>query len=296
MFDGARPLRGPGARLRAVSRPISAGAAAALAVGRLALAPVSPLVYRLYAGHLMNGARSHPLPKHVAMILDGNRRFARHNGLPALADGYKHGGDKVSEVVGWCDDLSIPVVTLWGLSTENLERDPSELGKIFQIVGDRLRSLSREGAQGSTRRRIRAVGRLELLPDELREQIEAAERQTADFGPNILNVAVAYGGRDEILDAVKRLLRTRGGAGDSPVEIADSLSGDDLQPFLYAPDIPEPDLIIRTSGEVRLSGFLLWQSVHSELYFCDVPWPAFRKIDFLRAIRSFQARQRRFGR
>ena len=296
MFDRTRPLRGPRVSIRAVSRPLSAGAAAALAVGRLALAPVSPLVYRWYAGHLMSDVLSHPLPSHVAMILDGNRRFARSTGLQDPSDGYKHGGEKVSEVVGWCDDLSIPVVTLWGLSTDNLERDPSELGKIFQTVGDRLGSLSREGMQGFTRRRIRAVGRLEMLPGELRDQIEAAERQTANFGPNILNVAVAYGGRDEILDAVKRLLRTRGGAGDTAVEIAESLSGDDLEPFMYAPDVPEPDLIIRTSGEVRLSGFLLWQSVHSELYFCDVPWPAFRKIDFLRAIRSFQARQRRFGR
>jgi short-chain Z-isoprenyl diphosphate synthase len=140
------------------------------------------------------------------------------------------------------------------------------------------------------------VGRLEMLPSELRDQIEAAERQSANLGPNILNVAMAYGGRDEILDAFKRLLRIRGGKGESAAEIAESLSDDDLEPFMYAPDVPEPDLIIRTSGEVRLSGFLLWQSVHSELYFCDVPWPAFRKIDFLRAIRSFQARQRRFGR
>lgn len=296
MFDGTKPMRGTRVRLRAVSRPLSAGAAAALAVGRLALAPVSPLAYRWYASHLMSEVRSHALPMHVAMILDGNRRFARSTGLPALADGYKYGGDKVSEVVAWCDELSIPVVTLWGLSTENLERAPSELGKIFQIVGDRLGSLSREGTQGSTRRRIRAVGRLEMLPSELRDQIEAAERQSANLGPNILNVAVAYGGRDEILDAVKRLLRTRGGEGESAAEIAESLSDDDLEPFMYAPDVPEPDLIIRTSGEIRLSGFLLWQSVHSELYFCDVPWPAFRKIDFLRAIRSFQARQRRFGR
>jgi short-chain Z-isoprenyl diphosphate synthase len=159
-----------------------------------------------------------------------------------------------------------------------------------------MESLGREAARGLVRRRIRAVGRLEVLSDRLRHQIEEAERATSSFGPHVLNVAVAYGGRDEILDAVKRLLRDRGASNESAEEISDGLSSEDLQPYMYAPDMPEPDLIIRTSGEVRLSGFLLWQSVYSELYFCDVPWPAFRKIDFLRAIRSYQARQRRHGR
>ena len=289
-IDGSRQSRPLWARVPYISGAIVSG------LGSIALGPISSLVYRWYAGHLMNEVGSHPPPKHVAMILDGNRRFARSTGLPDPADGYKYGSSKVSEVVGWCDDLSIPVVTLWGLSTDNLERDPSDLGRIFQTVGDRLASLSRGGSQGSARRRIRALGRLELLPNGLRRQIEESERQTASFGPGILNIAVAYGGRDEILDAVRRMLRSRGGAGDSAVDIAEGLSDEDLQPYLYAPDVPEPDLIIRTSGEVRLSGFLLWQSVYSELYFCDAPWPAFRKIDFLRAIRSYQERQRRYGR
>ena len=230
------------------------------------------------------------------MILDGNRRFARLSGLAHVSDGHRRGADKVSEVVSWCDELSIPVVTLWGLSTDNLDRSPDELSSIFEIVKERLNILTRDQAEGSFKRRVRAVGRLELLPEDLRHQIKDMEFKTAAYGPNQLNIAVAYGGRDEVLDATKRMLLARHAGGESAAEIAEQLSSDDLQPYLYAPDVPEPDLIIRTSGEVRLGGLLLWQSVHSELYFCDVPWPAFRKIDFLRAIRSFQGRRRRYGR
>ena len=260
------------------------------------LAPLTSIVYRWYENQLMAEVSPRPVPRHVAMILDGNRRFALQSGLPDVTDGHRYGADKVSEVVRWCDELSIPVVTLWALSTDNLERDSDELGKIFDVVRDRLDILSEDLANGSSKRLVRAVGRLELLPDDLRRQIEEAERKTASLGPFRLNVAVAYGGRDEILDAVRRMLLARGSSGESAIDIAGGLSKDDLQPYLYAPDEPEPELIIRTSGEVRLGGFLLWQSVYSELYFCEAPWPAFRKIDFLRAIRSFQERQRRYGR
>jgi short-chain Z-isoprenyl diphosphate synthase len=231
------------------------------------------------------------------MILDGNRRFARRQGLEDVSDGHRFGADKVSEVVRWCNELRIPVVTLWGLSTDNLGRDPEEVSRLLEIVGNRLDILSRD-SDDVVQRRVRVMGRLEMLPDELRQQIQQAEELNA--GPPresefLLNVAVAYGGRDEILDAFRQMLRAKGSSGESAFAIADGLSNDDLTPYLYAPDVPEPDLIIRTSGEVRLSGFLMWQSVYSELYFCDAPWPAFRKIDFLRAIRSFQARRRRFG-
>ena len=230
------------------------------------------------------------------MILDGNRRYALRSGLTDRSEGHRHGARKVSEVVRWCDEVSIPVVTLWALSTDNLERDPDELNKLFGEVGDRLAILSNGETTGSTRRKVRAVGRLELLPEDLRHKIEEAQRRTSSHGPHMLNLAIAYGGRDEILDAVRRMLRARGAEGASAADIAEDLSAEDLQHHLYAPNIPEPDLIIRTSGELRLGGFLMWQSVHSELYFCDVPWPAFRKIDFLRAIRSFQQRDRRYGR
>ncbi len=225
-----------------------------------------------------------------------NRRFAEQYRLPDPTDGHRYGVDKVSEAVLWCNELEIPVVTLWSLSTDNLERSPDELSNLFEIVRDRLEILGRDERSNPNRRRVRAVGRLDVLPEELRRQIADVERRTQSAGPDLLNIAVAYGGRDEVLDAVKQMLLARSSAGESAAGIAERLTKEDLEPYLYAPDVPEPDLIIRTSGEVRLSGFLLWQSVYSELHFCDVTWPAFRKIDFLRAIRNFQARRRRYGR
>ena len=265
-------------------------------VGSRVIAPLTTFVYRWYTHQLLTEVRLRPLPGHVAMIMDGNRRFAVNSGLSDVTEGHQYGAEKASDVVRWCDELSIPVVTLWTLSTDNLKRSPDEVRGLFKVVRDRLEILWREHANGSTRRRIRVVGRLQLLPEELRHEAEEAEYHTASCGPNLLNLAVAYDGRDEIVDAVARLLRARSAKGESATEIADGLSAQDFQSYLYAPDVPEPDLIIRTSGEARLSGFLLWQSIYSELYFCDAPWPAFREIDFLRAIRSFQQRQRRFGR
>ena len=276
------------------SQPVVAPAGATL-LGRRALVPITSLLYRWYGKRLLAEVRTHDLPGHVAMILDGNRRFARMSGLADPADGYRYGARKVREVIGWCDELAIPVVTLWGISTDNLQRSPSELSKIFESIGAQLNALSRQTSGRFPLRKIQAVGRLDLLDERLRHKIQDAEQRTADYGPGVLNVAVAYGGRDEILDAVGRMLRTRGAQGASATEIADNLSSETFQTYLYAPDIPEPDLIVRTSGEMRLSGFMLWQSVYSELYFSDVPWPAFRKIDFLRAIRSFQVRRRRYG-
>jgi short-chain Z-isoprenyl diphosphate synthase len=276
------------------SRPVGALAGAAV-LGRRALAPVASLAYRWYGKRLLAEVRIYDLPGHVAMILDGNRRFARMSGLADPSDGYRYGARKVREVIGWCDELAIPVVTLWGISTDNLQRSPSELSKIFESIGAQLDALSQQTSDRFPLRKIQAVGRIELLDEQLRNKIQDAERRTAGYGPGVLNVAVAYGGRDEILDAVGRMLRTRGAQGASATEIAADLSSESFQPYLYAPDIPEPDLIVRTSGEMRLSGFMLWQSVYSELYFSDVPWPAFRKIDFLRAIRSFQVRRRRYG-
>ena len=282
--------------LRAASRLLSTALSWGSMLGRRAFEPLYILVYRVYAWHLASDVLKRPLPEHMAMILDGNRRFARSQGLSDPTEGYRYGASKVGEVIGWCDELSIPVVTLWGLSTDNLERSQEELSALFESLGDQLEELGRYTAGRPGGRRIQIVGRRELLPDQLRRQIDDVERLTASWGPGILNVAIAYGGRDEILDAVRRLLRTQGAAGDSVSDIADTLSTETLHPYLYAPDMPEPDLIIRTSGEVRLSGFLLWQSVYSELYFCDAPWPAFRQIDFLRGIRSYQVRRRRSGR
>ncbi|MSP78520.1 MAG: di-trans,poly-cis-decaprenylcistransferase [Dehalococcoidia bacterium] len=258
--------------------------------------PARSLLYKWYTRQLLTQVMAHQVPKHMAMILDGNRRFARQFGFLDVSEGHRFGGQKVTEVIEWCDELNISVVTLWALSTDNLERPPEELKKIYDIVSDRLEAFSNESTNKLHRRRIRVLGRTELLPTELQAQIKKAEETTATWGPRHLNIALAYGGRDEILDGLRRMLRARAASGESAQSIADSLCVDDLQNYLYTTDIPEPELIIRTSGEVRLSGFLLWQSVYSELYFCDALWPMFRKLDFLRAIRSFQARKRRFGR
>ena len=252
------------------------------------------LVYRFYQKRLEAAVRTQAMPQHVAVILDGNRRFARKKGFESVGPGHRAGADKAEELVAWCDQLRIPVVTVWALSIDNFKRDPDELETIFATLEEKIAVLG-DAQKRSRQRRIRAVGRLELLPASTSEAIRRVEAETADNGPYELIVAVGYGGREEIVDAVKRLIADRLARGESLEGIASELEPDEIGRYLYAPDVPDPDLIIRTSGEVRLSGFLLWQSAHSEYYFCDVYWPEFRRIDLLRAIRSFSQRQRRHG-
>lgn len=253
------------------------------------------LVYRWYTQRLLREVIGGPMPRHVAVILDGNRRFARRYGLSNLADGYRQGAGKVDELVEWCDELAIPAITLWCLSVDNLRRPQADLAMIFQTAREWLDTTRRKLSTGPNHRRVQAVGRLHLLPPDILSRLRDIERLTASAKPWLLNVAIAYGGREELVDALRRMLLARAALGETVQDAADSLSAETLCQYLYAPAVPEPDLIIRTSGEVRLSGFLLWQSVYSELYFCDALWPAFRKLDFLRAIRSFQRRKRRFG-
>ena len=256
---------------------------------------VSSLVYSWYTDRLLREVQSHQKPEHIAIILDGNRRFAVQRGLLDRSEGHKFGGRKVTDVIEWCNELEIPVVTLWGLSTDNFKRPANELERIVEVINTMADKFIRDGGSGRIKRQVRAVGRLDMLPEETREKIREMEKATADAGDCRLNVAIAYGGRDEIVDAFKLAVKSKADAGESALEIAESFSDEDLTRNLYAPDVTDPELIIRTSGELRLSGFLLWQSVHSELYFCDALWPAFRKLDLLRAVRSYQARQRRFG-
>ncbi len=265
-----------------------------LLMGAMPLRLLSSFIHGLYTNRLLAQIKQHRLPQHVAMILDGNRRFARMQGLGDVAEGHRIGADKASEVIQWCDELQIPVVTLWGLSTDNLKRTPEELEKLFTLVGAKLDQWL-DPESNPTKRQVNVIGRADSLSEDLRDKIKRVEEMTASAGPWQLNIAIGYGGRDEILDALRRLLLARNENGASLLEVADGLSVEEVRQHLYAPHVPEPDLIIRTSGEARLSGFLLWQSVHSELYFCDAFWPAFRKIDFLRALRSYQGRQRRYG-
>jgi short-chain Z-isoprenyl diphosphate synthase len=249
------------------------------------------IVYRTYERRLERVVRGGPFPHHVGVILDGNRRWARAMGYTDTAEGHRRGAEKIDELLSWCVELDIPIVTLWLLSTENLSREPEEVGALLEIIEDKVRGLAVEEDW-----RIRSLGALDMLPDSTREVVEQAEEASAGHTVRILNVAVGYGGRQEIADAMKRLMESYAEEGMELDEAAKRVTPEEIARFLYTAGLPDPDLIIRTSGEVRLSGFLLWQSAHSEFYFTDPYWPDFRKIDFLRAVRSYQQRARRFGR
>jgi len=253
------------------------------------------LLYYLYGRRLEADVLRRPVPQHVGIILDGNRRWARAQGLRDPIEAYRAGAAKLDEVLAWCADLGIPAVSLFAFSTENLTRDPGEVRGLMSVIEAKLRMLADDPRVHRRRVRVRVVGKLDLLPDSILAAAHRAERATAEYGDLALTFALAYGGRQEIADAVRRLIGDRAKQGASIEEIIEGVSQEEISRYLYAADLPDPDLIIRTSGEVRLSGFLLWQSAYSEFYFCDVHWPAFRKIDFLRAIRSYQQRDRRFG-
>ena len=254
------------------------------------------LAYRLYERRLAGELADGPMPGHVGVILDGNRRFARERGLHGPNEGHVAGARHIDTFLEWCLELGIPCVTLWLLSTDNLERDDAEVAGLLSIIEETVDRMGRgEGAE-ERGLRVTAVGALDLLPDETRAVLERAEEATADHQRLRVQVAVGYGGRQEITDAFRSLLRVRAQQGRSLDEVADALTPEDIGEHLYTTGLPDPDLIIRTSGEVRLSGFLLWQSAHSEFYFCDTYWPEFRRVDFLRALRDYQRRTRRFGR
>ncbi|MDO8106854.1 isoprenyl transferase [Isoptericola sp. b441] len=247
-------------------------------------------LYGLYERRL---ARSLPVdarPRHIGVILDGNRRWARTFGAQA-ADGHRAGADKIAEVLGWCEDVGVERVTLWMLSTDNLSRAERELGDLLEIIGEAVTGLA------ATRRwHLQVMGALELLPSEVATRLREAEAATADVRGMHVNVAVGYGGRREIADAVRSLLREHARNGTPLEDLAESFDVEHIADHLYTKGQPDPDLVIRTSGEQRLSGFLMWQSVHSEFYFCEAYWPDFRHVDFLRALRSYAARERRLGR
>lgn len=252
-------------------------------------------LYTLYGARLQSRIALYPMPGHIGVVLDGNRRFAELNGYHDPAVGYRLGTEKVDNLLAWCDELDIPVVTIWSLSIDNLSRDPKEVRDLIAIVEEKLPRLNALQRRAKHPRRIKVCGRVELLPETLRQAIAQVERDTEQLGPYQLNIALGYGGREEIVDAVKLVLQEEQSQGRSLREVADRMTTKAIGSHLYFSGVPDPDLIIRTSGEIRLSGFMLWGSVYSEYYFCDALWPAFRKIDFLRAIRSYQERKRRFG-
>ncbi len=257
--------------------------------------PLANPLYALYNRRLHHQLKGGPLPQHIGVILDGNRRFARRMGYDDVSEGHRAGARKIDELLEWCSELEIPVVTLWLLSTDNFRRARAEVSNLLSIIEAKIVQLTYAPSTYTKRYRIRVFGRLDDLPASTRVAIrEAEERTQAHDGP-IVNLAVGYGGREEIIDAVRRLIQDRTLRGEALPAIVSALTADNIRHHLYTADLPDPDLILRTSGEVRLSGFLLWQSAHSEFYFCDAFWPDFRKVDFLRALRSYQQRQRRFG-
>jgi short-chain Z-isoprenyl diphosphate synthase len=280
---GSLPARGP--------RSLASWAGRARRwLGELLLAPV----YRYYTSRLRHEVESSALPAHVAVILDGNRRWASLSGLREPWAGHRAGADKLDELLDWCARLGIEQVTVWALSNENLARSEDELAALLDVVADKLEALAALHREQSIR--IRVVGRVDNLPEHVRRSIEAVEAATAQNDGLRLNIAVGYSGRDELVDASRALVRELAAGGVSPAAMAEQITGEALARHLYTAGDPDPDLIIRTSGEARLSGFLPWQGAHSELYFTDVYWPAFRELDFLRALRSYQQRHRRFGR
>jgi short-chain Z-isoprenyl diphosphate synthase len=252
-------------------------------------------LYRFYEERLLLAIRVRPLPGHIGIILDGNRRHARKLGVTDPHEVYGIGARKLDDVLGWCGELEIPTVTLWVFSPDNLRRGPAEVSGIFAAIEAKLTALARDPRIHHGRIRVRVIGKLSLIPDTTLAAIRAAETATAAYDGMVLNIAVAYGGRQEIVDAIAAFLNDNLTADDSVSDAVALLTPAAVGRYLYTAGLPDPDLIIRTSGEVRLSGFMLWQSAHSEFYFTDVHWPAFRKVDFLRAIRTYQSRQRRFG-
>ncbi|MFP5360840.1 MAG: isoprenyl transferase [Actinomycetes bacterium] len=252
---------------------------------------LNALLYGTYEKRLARTLkRSAKPPRHIGVILDGNRRWARQSGATA-SHGHQRGADKITEVLEWSQDAGVEVVTLWMLSTDNLARDPRELAPLLEIIATAIERLADDG-----RWRLQHVGDVSLLPPEAAARISAAVERSADATGLHVNVAVGYGGRHEIAEAVRSFLRSGVDAGHSLEEVAESLSVEHIAEHLYTKGQPDPDLVIRTSGEQRLGGFLLWQSAHSEFYFCEAYWPDFRRIDFLRALRDYSQRERRLGR
>ena len=230
-------------------------------------------------------------PRHVGVIVDGNRRWAKELGIMDPNQGHRVGARKIVDLLGWCDEAGVELVTLWLLSTDNLSRPAAELDPLLRIIEGVVAAL----AAPENRWTLRVVGALDLLPAETARRLKESISGTEGRPGVTVNVAIGYGGRREIADAVRSMLQPHAAYGRSLEEVAELLDVEHISEHMYTRGQPDPDLVIRTSGEQRLSGFLLWQSAHSEFYFCEAYWPDFRRVDFLRALRAYAARQRRFG-
>ncbi|WNG91858.1 (2Z,6E)-farnesyl diphosphate synthase [Mycobacterium sp. ITM-2016-00318] len=254
-------------------------------------------MYRVYEMRLRQGlaASKSELPRHIAVLCDGNRRWARDAGHDDVSYGYRVGAAKIAEMLRWCQEAGIEMATVYLLSTENLQRDPEELASLIEIITDVVEEICAPAKKWS----VRTVGDLELLGEEparrLRDAVESTQAEAATETFHV-NVAVGYGGRQEIVDAVRQLLGKQLANSASGDQLIEAVTAEAISENLYTSGQPDPDLVIRTSGEQRLSGFLLWQSAYSEMWFTEAYWPEFRRVDFLRALRDYTARHRRYGR
>ena len=290
----------PPARLTTAAPSRRAAAAAARArlgplyrrTRDLALKPV----YAFYVTRLEAAVMAQPRPAHVAVIMDGNRRWATAEGFDDPGAGHRAGAEKALELIDWCADLGIREVTLWALSLENLGRPEDEVGKITEVASDAIAALADGRRKTKLPIHLRVIGRRDLLPEGLASVVERSAALSRDDGAMSVTIALAYSGRDELLEAFRATVRDAVDAGTTAADLPDALTAEALAAHLYTQGSSDPDLIIRTSGEVRMSGFLPWQSVYAEYHFAEAYWPAFREIDFLRAIRTYQQRARRFGR
>jgi len=236
--------------------------------------------------------KKEPLPNHIAIILDGNRRWAKYH-LWGNREGHYVGADKAEELLNWIYDLKIKITTLFVLSTDNMSRQEHEIDNIYYLLEQKLDKLYNDSRIHERRMKIKGIGSTETLPLSLRNILAKLELSTEHYDSMFLNIAVAYGGQQELVDAIKKISNM---VKEGSIDISD-IDERVIESCLYTSHLPqsEPDLILRTSGEKRLSGFLIWQSAYSELVFMDVFWPEFRKIDLMRAIRTYQSRLRRYG-
>lgn len=247
-------------------------------------------LYSIYERRLAKQIHRNQIPQHIGIILDGNRRWAKALGSSA-AHGHRRGADHISEALGWAEEAGISIVTLWMLSTDNLSRAKEELDELLQIIVQAVQNLAE-----NPNWQIRIIGDLSLLPEHTAQALKEAEARTQDHDAMTVNVAVGYGGRQEIIQAVQDYLYEQIEQGKTLKEVADAVTIPDITEHMYTKGQPDPDLIIRTSGEQRMSGFMLWQTVHTELFFAETYWPDFRRTDFLRALRDYSQRERRKGR
>jgi short-chain Z-isoprenyl diphosphate synthase len=248
-------------------------------------------VYGVYTRWLRRQVVGGPVPRHVALVMDGNRRWAKQTRKASVSVGHRHGARHLDDLLDWCVGVGIHHVTVFVASIDNLrKRDTDEVRYLTQLIEEAVQErLSRT----SDRWRVRVAGRLEVLPDSTRHALKSIVEATSEREGWDLTMAIGYDGRQEITDALRDLLDERARAGATIDELAETLCVEDIAAHLYTSGQPDPDLIIRTSGEQRLSGFLLWQAVRTELYFCDTYWPGFREVDFLRALRAYGPRRER---